>query len=77
MERPPCELCHFCLKSIDVQERGRRGYCVWFNLRMKEEDLHDRGAYMRRMCIKDGDHFVWRMDNVGRKLRMTLVVSEG
>lgn len=59
--RPPCSLCHFCRTALEVRGIERGGYCLWFDAPIREDEIDDRSAPLRRTCLQDGDHFIWRM----------------
>ena len=60
LNKPPCELCHFCLKADPIKGTSPGGHCIWFDARLRAEDLGDKGASVRLKCIQEGDHFMWR-----------------
>ncbi len=62
--KPPCELCHFCLRADPIRGSSPGGHCIWFDTRLREEDIGDKSAKLRLRCIDDGDHFVWRSEGV-------------
>lgn len=59
--RPPCPLCHFCRIALEVRGVDRGGYCLWFDAPIREHEIDDRAAPLRRACFQDGEHFLWRM----------------
>ena len=63
-KKPPCELCHFCLRGDPIRGSSPGGHCIWFDARLREEDVGDKSATLRLRCIDDGDHFMWRSEGV-------------
>ena len=62
--KPPCQLCHFCLRADPIKGGSPGGHCIWFDARLRADDLGDKNASLRLKCIEQGDHFMWRSAGV-------------
>jgi hypothetical protein len=61
--KPPCILCHFCLRAEKVQDVPHGAYCTWFGYRIAQEDVDNKQSRLREKCLQDGDHFIWRSED--------------
>lgn len=64
VNKPPCGLCHFCLKADPIKSASPGGHCIWFDTRLRAEDLDDKASSLRLKCVQEGDHFMWRSEGV-------------
>ncbi len=60
----PCSLCGLA-STIDVDRNTEMGsVCVWYNTRITPDELDDPSAPLRTRCKQDGNHFVWKQQDV-------------
>ena len=62
--KPPCGLCHFCVKGDSIKGSSPGAHCIWFDARLRAEDVGNKTSSLRLKCIEEGDHFMWRSDGV-------------
>jgi len=58
----PCSLCGFCAKTAT----DSHGYvCLWYGVYLALDDARSGRNDLRQACIRDGNHFIFRLKGVG------------
>jgi len=53
----PCRICGLAPQIRISAEHGQ--FCLYYGVRLANDETRDRDNALRQRCIKDGNHFTW------------------
>jgi len=56
-DRRPCKICGLAPK-IKVRE-GLGQYCLYYGIRIADDEASDTNNWVRKICLQDGNNFTW------------------